>query len=147
METGHMDTRHFKRLSRADRFDIQILGNITIEKDGDKQESYICNTLNVSLSGALVETSSQIPVGSLLKYTFCMPGFSVPVNVIGEVVRGVRAQGAVAAPPAEKAGAKTKGKGKGGRKKTKKGDAEAAAAEAAEEKKLNRYGIIFLDMS
>jgi len=125
-----METHRFKRLSRADRYDVQILGNISLEKDGEKQESYICNTLNVSLSGALVETSSRIPVGSLLKYTFRMPGFSVPVNVIGEIVRGVRD-----APPADN----EKPKGRGRRKKT----PEAAAAP----KKLNRYGIIFLDMS
>lgn len=125
-----METHRFKRLSRADRYDVQILGNISLEKDGEKQESYICNTLNVSLSGALVETSSRIPVGSLLKYTFRMPGFSVPVNVIGEIVRGVRD-----APPADN----EKPKGRGRKKKT----PEAVAAP----KKLNRYGIIFLDMS
>jgi len=124
-----METHRFKRLSRADRYDIQILGNISLEKDGENQESYICNTVNVSLSGALVETSSLIPVGSLLKYTFRMPGFSVPVNVIGEIVRGVRD-----AAPAEAE------KPKRGRKK-KKAEAEAPP------KKLNRYGIIFLDMN
>jgi len=124
-----METHRFKRLSRADRYDIQILGNISLEKDGEKQESYICNTVNVSLSGALVETSSLIPVGSLLQYTFRMPGFSVPVNVIGEIVRGVRDQA-----PAESE------KPKKGRKK-KQPDEEAAP------KKINRYGIIFLDMN
>ncbi|GMR05414.1 MAG: hypothetical protein BMS9Abin24_233 [Thermodesulfobacteriota bacterium] len=127
-----METHCFKRLSRADRYDIQILGNITLEKDGEKQESYICNTVNVSLSGALVETSSLIPVGSLLKYTFRMPGFSVPVNVIGEIVRGVRDPAAAAKADKEKP--------KRGRKK-KKPEVEAAP------KKINRYGIIFLDMN
>lgn len=125
-----METHRFKRLSRADRYDVQILGNISLEKDGEKQESYICNTVNVSLSGALVETSSVIPVGSLLKYTFRMPGFSVPVNVIGEIVRGVRD-----APPADKE------KPKRGRKKKK------PETEEAPPKKLTRYGIIFLDMN
>lgn len=124
-----METHRFKRLSRADRYDIQILGNISLEKDGEKQESYICNTVNVSLTGALVETSSIIPVGSLLKYTFRMPGFSVPVNVIGEIVRGIR--------DAAPAGSE---KPKRGRRK-KKPEPEAAP------KKLNRYGIIFLDMN
>jgi len=125
-----METHRFKRLSRADRYDVQILGNISLEKDGEKQESFICNTVNVSLSGALVETSSVIPVGALLKYTFRMPGFSVPVNVIGEIVRGVRDPvGAVAEKPRK------------GRKKKKTEEPEAAP------KKLNRYGIIFLDMN
>jgi hypothetical protein len=133
-----METYHFKKLSRADRFDIQILGNITLEKDGEKEESYICNTVNISLSGALVETSSIIPLGSLLKYTFRMPGFSVPVNVIGEVVRGVRDTTSV---PSSKSP-------KGGKRK-KAAKAKNPGADCAGEgvKKLNRYGIIFLDMN
>ncbi|MFQ5736366.1 MAG: PilZ domain-containing protein [Thermodesulfobacteriota bacterium] len=134
-----MEIHRFKRLSRADRYDIQILGNITLEQEGEKQESYICNTVNVSLSGALVETSSLIPVGSLLQYTFRMPGFSVPVNVIGEVVRGVKAA------PAPAAGEKAKAKAKGP-KKTKKAGVQEPDSPAAD-KKLNRYGIIFLDLS
>ncbi len=135
-----MGTHRFKRLSRADRYDIQILGNITLDKDGEKQESYICNTVNVSLSGALVETGSLIPVGSLLKYTFRMPGFSVPVNVIGEIVRGVRDAAQVPA-----AGGKPKGRGRP--KKAKKDEVPDGKASGGRDKKLNRYGIIFLDMS
>lgn len=133
-----MGTHRFKRLSRADRYDIQILGNITLDKDGEKQESYICNTVNVSLSGALVETGSLIPVGSLLKYTFRMPGFSVPVNVIGEIVRGVRDAAQVPA-----AGEKPKGRGR----KAKKDEVPDGKASGDRDKKLTRYGIIFLDMS
>lgn len=77
-----------KRLSRADRYEIQILGKVTIENDTGANETYLCNTVNVSLSGAFVETGSAIPVGSLLKYSFSIPGFNISVNLIGEVVRG-----------------------------------------------------------
>lgn len=110
--------KNFKKLSRADRFDIQILGKITLERDNEEGEleSYICNTINISLSGALVETGSPIPVGSLLKYSFCMPGFNIPVNIIGEVVRGERDM------------------------------PQAAIQPEKVHKALNRYGIIFLDM-
>lgn len=134
-----METYHFKKLSRADRFDIQILGNITLEKDGGREESYICNTVNVSLSGALVETGSVIPVGSLLKYTFRMPGFSVPVNVIGEVVRGIRDTVDVPFPDEKPKDGKHKKTAK-----AKDPDRDCAVEGI---KKLNRYGIIFLDMN
>lgn len=112
-----MMKKNFKTLSRADRYDLKVLGKISLEKDDGKGESYICNTINISLSGALVETGSQIPVGSLLKYSFSIPGFQIPVNIIGEVVRG---DGNVHGLPD-------------------KSDKSRRA--------LNRYGIIFLDLS
>lgn len=110
-----MENRH-KKLARADRYNLQILGRISFEKDDGEEESYICNTINISLSGALVETGSLIPLGSLLKYQFCMPGFTIPVNIIGEIVRGER-------------------------------DNHLAATQVSKHQKLNRYGIIFLDMN
>lgn len=113
---GHKMER-LKRLARADRYNLHILGKITLEKDdGTQGESYICNTINVSISGALVETGSQIPVGALLKYSFSIPGFNLPVSLIGEVVRGES--------PA----------------------AKEEKEEKEEKRKLTRYGIIFLDM-
>ncbi len=109
--------KNFKTLARADRYDLKVLGKISLEKDDGKGESYICNTINISLSGALVETGSQIPVGSLLKYSFSIPGFQIPVNIIGEVVRGDSAANLLP-------------------EKTDKS-----------RRSLNRYGIIFLDLS
>jgi PilZ domain-containing protein len=108
--------KNFKTLSRADRYDLKVLGKISLDSEDGKGESYICNTINISLSGALVETGSQIPVGSLLKYSFSIPGFQIPVNIIGEVVRG------------ENTGGLPEKSGKSRRS-------------------LNRYGIIFLDLS
>lgn len=108
--------KNFKTLSRADRYDLKVLGKISLDSEDGKGESYICNTINISLSGALVETGSQIPVGSLLKYSFSIPGFQIPVNIIGEVVRGENTGGLP-----DKSGNARRG--------------------------LNRYGIIFLDLS
>ncbi len=90
LKRGAQMDKRYKKLTRAERYNVQVLGRITLESNDGKGESYICNTINVSLSGALVETGSLIPMGSLLKYAFCMPGFTIPVNVIGEVVRGER---------------------------------------------------------
>lgn len=90
LKRGAQMEKRYKKLTRAERYNVQVLGRITLESNDGKGESYICNTINVSLSGALVETGSLIPMGSLLKYAFCMPGFTIPVNVIGEVVRGER---------------------------------------------------------
>ncbi|MBI5642662.1 MAG: PilZ domain-containing protein [Deltaproteobacteria bacterium] len=112
--------KRFKKLSRAQRYNVQILGKITLENNDGQGDSYICNTLNVSLSGALVETGSIIPFGALLKYSFCMPGFTIPVNVIGEVVRGERE-----ADPESK---------------------RRQAEGAGKVQRIYRYGIIFLDM-
>lgn len=110
--------KNFKTLSRADRYDLKVLGKISLEKDDGKGESYICNTINISLSGALVETGSQIPLGSLLKYSFSIPGFQIPVNIIGEVVRGD-------------------------------GNVQGSLPDKTDKSRrsLNRYGIIFLDLS
>lgn len=113
---GQMEKR-YKKLTRAERYNVQVLGRITLESNDGKGESYICNTINVSLSGALVETGSLIPMGSLLKYAFCMPGFTIPVNVIGEVVRGVKDD-----------------------------EDERKLKSKTKVQKLYRYGIIFLDM-
>lgn len=119
--------KDFKKLSRASRHNLQILGKITVEKDGaSEEESYTCNTINISLSGALVETGSVIPLGSLLKYSFCMPGFTIPVNLIGEVVRGERDSSAELPQKLKPA---------------------AGEYEEVEHRKINRYGIIFLDMN
>ena len=109
--------KNFKTLARADRYDLKVLGKISLEKDDGKGESYICNTINISLSGALVETGSQIPVGSLLKYSFSIPGFQIPVNIIGEVVRGDSEAHSL---PEKKEKSR---------------------------RALNRYGIIFLDLN
>lgn len=117
LKRGAQMEKRYKKLTRSERYNVQVLGRITLESNDGKGESYICNTINVSLSGALVETGSLIPMGSLLKYSFCMPGFTIPVNVIGEVVRGEKEY-------------EDERKGKSRNKV----------------QKLYRYGIIFLDM-
>lgn len=112
----------YKELSRADRFELQILARLTIEENGGGGETYLCNTLNISLSGALVETGSMIPIGSLLRYSFSVPGVNRTVDITGEVVRDERNSFAA-------------------RKARPDGEAEPANA-----RKLIKYGIMFLDM-
>lgn len=112
--------KKFAELARAERLDIQILGKLTLERSAGPGESFLCNTLNISTSGALVETGSMIPIGSLLKYSVSFPGFEKSFDIIGEVVRGERRPGA----------------GK---------DRQAQAADL-EPRKLIRYGIMFLDL-
>jgi hypothetical protein len=106
--------------SRTARYVLKLLGRLTLEKAGRGGESCLCNTVNISLSGVLVETSSIIPVGSLLRYSFRIPVTDTSVDVTGEVVRG------------EGQRSQAKGPATGGR--------EAALAG------LNRYGIRFLDL-
>lgn len=73
---------------RAMRYEIKILGRISLESGGKEEGPYLCDTVNMSLSGAFVETGSFIPVGSLLKYSFCLPGMNTPINITGEIIRG-----------------------------------------------------------
>lgn len=113
----------FTELTRAERLELQILGKLTLEKSAGPGESFLCNTLNISTSGALVETGSMIPIGSLLKYSVNLPGFGRAFDIIGEVVRGER-----------KAASARRDR-----------PILAPAAEA-EPRKLIRYGIMFLDL-
>lgn len=110
----------FTELTRAERLELQILGKLTLEKSAGPGESFLCNTLNISISGALVETGSMIPVGSLLKYSVSLPGFDRSFDIMGEVVRGERK----AAPAGS----------------------QSQAADEAKSRKLIRYGIMFLDL-
>jgi hypothetical protein len=112
----------FTELMRAERLEFQILGKLTLEKNAAPGESFLCNTLNISTSGALVETGSMIPIGSLLKYSVNFPGFDRTFDIMGEVVRGERkVQGA-------------------------KKDKSSQNGIEAEPRKLIRYGIMFLDL-
>ncbi len=81
----------FKNLSRDERRELQILGKITLDTpngaDLGGEEPFLCNMVNMSLSGALVETGTKMPLGSLLKYSFRIPGVSDTVSVLAEVVR------------------------------------------------------------
>src|SRR3972149_1561667 len=109
----------FTELTRAERLELQILGKLTLEKSAGAGESFLCNTLNISTSGALVETGSMIPIGSLLKYSVSFPGFDRNFDIMGEVVRGER-------------------KGIMARR-------DRAQPGGSEARKLIRYGIMFLD--
>lgn len=110
----------FTELTRAERLELQILGKLTLEKGAGPGESFLCNTLNISTSGALVETGSMIPIGSLLKYSVSFPGFDRHFDIMGEVVRG------------ERKGLTARG--------------DRAQTGESESRKLIRYGIMFLDL-
>jgi hypothetical protein len=112
--------KNLTELTRAERLDFQILGKLTLEKSAGPGESFLCNTLNISTSGALVETGSMIPIGSFLKYSVSFPGFRT-FEIIGEVVRGER-------------------KDVSNRREKPQG------AQDSEPRKLIRYGIMFLDL-
>lgn len=81
-------TEDIKELARADRFELQILGRLRLEGNCVPAESCLCNTVNISTSGALVETGFAVPMGSLIKYSFSLPGTDRAVEITGEVVRG-----------------------------------------------------------
>lgn len=81
----------FKSLTRAERYELQILGKITLDTTSDADlgggEPFLCNMVNMSLSGALVETGTNMALGTLLKYSFRIPGVDNTVSVLAEVVR------------------------------------------------------------
>lgn len=70
---------------RAERHGYQILGRLRpVDTSGEPQ---LCNTLNISATGALVETSLSAPEGAHLVYTFTIPGRKTPLELTAEVVR------------------------------------------------------------
>jgi len=71
---------------RLKRYHVKVLGNAVLEKGG-LEESFLSNALNISLSGALIETSHLMPMGALLRYRFKVPGVSKTFNLLAEVVR------------------------------------------------------------
>jgi len=71
---------------RLQRYQVKVLGNAVLEKKG-VEESFFSNTLNISLSGALIETSHLMPLGSLLRYCFHFPGVDKTFKLLAEVVR------------------------------------------------------------
>ncbi len=71
---------------RLKRYQVKVLGNAVLEKEG-MEESFLSNTLNISLSGALIETSRLMPMGSLLRYCFHFPGVDKTFKLLAEVVR------------------------------------------------------------
>lgn len=109
-----------KQFTRASRHILQILARLTIDRGNGNEESFFCNTVNISLSGAFVETGAAIPIGSLLKYSFCIPGIKTPLNITGEIVRseGSPAMAHYGHP----------------------------SGTQSAQRRLNRYGIMFLDM-
>ncbi|MEK7774134.1 MAG: PilZ domain-containing protein [Deltaproteobacteria bacterium] len=109
-----------KQFTRASRHVLQILARLTIDRGNNNEESFFCNTVNISLSGAFVETGAAIPIGSLLKYAFCIPGIKTPLNITGEIVRSE------GSPAMAQHG-------------------HSSGMQSAQ-RRLNRYGIMFLDM-
>ncbi|MFQ5466403.1 MAG: PilZ domain-containing protein [Thermodesulfobacteriota bacterium] len=91
---------------RAERHRVQVIGRLIVEKGGGERGTCLCNTLNMSLSGALVEASSPIEIGSVLNYAFSLPGMKSLIEVTGEVTRK---GGPIAAAPAPGAGEDTAG--------------------------------------
>ncbi len=77
-----------KSANRAERHDLKIIGEVSnTPKAGEVSKPFLCNTINMSLTGALVETSHSIKLGALLNYSFRLPGANDQVKVLTEVVR------------------------------------------------------------
>lgn len=75
-------------LNRAERRDLKIIGEInSTPQTGMATRPFLCNTLNMSLTGALVETSQLLSLGALLDYSFRLPGAGEQVKVLAEIVR------------------------------------------------------------
>jgi hypothetical protein len=83
--------KRIRNISREDRHEQQIIGKISLDVTGGAklgdEKPFLCNMINMSLSGALVETGTPLTVGKLMNYSFRIPGVSSTVNVLAEVVR------------------------------------------------------------
>ncbi|MBE9527646.1 MAG: PilZ domain-containing protein [Proteobacteria bacterium] len=82
-----------ENLNRAERHDLKIIGEInSTPQTGTATRPFLCNTLNMSLTGALLETSQLLPLGALLDYSFRLPGAGERVKVLAEIVRSEPAE-------------------------------------------------------
>lgn len=70
------------------RRDIRILARIGVQGlKGMGPESFLGNTLNISMSGVLIETSNSLTIGDAVSCSFFVPGNTTPITASGEVVR------------------------------------------------------------
>ena len=70
------------------RRDIRILARIGVEGlRGMVAESFISNTVNISVNGVLIETSHTLTIGDAVSCSLSIPGNSTLITVTGEVVR------------------------------------------------------------
>ncbi|HBR17719.1 MAG: hypothetical protein A3G39_08160 [Deltaproteobacteria bacterium RIFCSPLOWO2_12_FULL_43_16] len=77
-----------KYVNIAMRRDIRILARIGVEGvKGVSSESFLGNTVNISSSGVLIETSHVFTIGENVSCSFFLPGNSTPINAEGDVVR------------------------------------------------------------
>ncbi len=120
---------HGNSPTRLKRYHVKVLGNAVLEKEG-MDESFLSNTLNISLSGALIETGHLMPVGSLLRYNFHVPGVKKTFNLLAEVVRRDGPD------PEERVSGGDVG-----------GSQVAPKASGQQRALLQRYGIRFLDLT
>jgi hypothetical protein len=72
---------------RSERRQIQVIGRLTVDTGRGDAETCLCNTRNMSLSGVLVETGSELDVGSVIRYSFSLPGVKRIMEITGEVMR------------------------------------------------------------
>lgn len=81
-----------KYVNIAMRRDIRILARIGVEGvKGVGSESFLGNTVNISSSGVLIETSHVFTIGENVSCSFFLPGNSTPINAEGDVVRRANA--------------------------------------------------------
>ena len=76
------------------RRDIRILGGIGVEGErGTPSESFLGNTVNISVSGVLIETGHALSIGETVSCSFFLPGNSTPITATGGVVRKTDGRG------------------------------------------------------
>ncbi len=79
--------KNLEPIPRSARHQVQVIGRLTVDAGGGQTLSCLCNTLNMSLSGVLVETGTELSVGSVLSYSFSLPGVKRVIEITGEVMR------------------------------------------------------------
>jgi len=112
-----------RKKPRAVRCDSRVLSRLIVNRGG-REQTCLCTTINLSTTGALVETSYKIADGTRLKYRFSVPGLNFTLHLNGRVAR-VKERAAVV---------NFKGKEVG------------AGTEPLRLTRLNHYGITFEDV-
>ncbi len=75
-----------KFIKMPTRESVRILTKLTVNAKMEK-ESFIGNTVDISVRGILLETEKQMDIGSAVKCEFSIPGATTEIMVTGNITR------------------------------------------------------------
>ncbi|QDF04130.1 PilZ domain-containing protein [Myxococcus xanthus] len=88
MNQGEAEHRHFPRAQLATRFEVWV-----DDEAGERRFEASLVSVNVSVSGAFLESTFYLPLGTVLGVSFALEPGAAPVQARAEIVREERGNG------------------------------------------------------